>query len=556
MAEDEREKLIRIYEEKGGKEITTYDDLSFLPRDIALAVYALHTGRPFFNPQDAPSQTAFPDALLEKHSVYPLFIGKKRVYLLSQRQSNYAFEDEWLSVSPENHVEMVSVLADRAAIQSAIERNRGRGANSSERTIQTGELLYSDASQIVEIDPLEMSHINPDNPNNSAEQVVQWVIHRALTLRASDLHVEKFYNMARFRARIDGQLRVIHSCSEEDLPRFIAMIKNYSGMGQQRQDTQDARFALAIGKRRFDVRLSAVPCRREQQKLTMRFLDKQGGIRKLTELHLSQNQIDIFNSIMSRDQGMVLVTGPTGSGKTTTLYALLNHVNDEKVNIHTIEDPIEYELEGINQTQTDPFHGITFATGLRALLRADPDVMLIGESRDSETAMAAVTSALTGHLVLTTLHANDSLRAVSRLISMNVPPYLVADALALTQAQRLVRKLCNYCKRPHPVTSEVIDYFRSHGVLGDEDEIPKAIYEAVGCDECAATGYFGRLALMELCLVTPELADMISREAPQNEMRRVARRHGFKSLYQEGLVQVLTGNTTFEEIRKVAYTAA
>jgi type II secretory ATPase GspE/PulE/Tfp pilus assembly ATPase PilB-like protein len=286
----------------------------------------------------------------------------------------------------------------------------------------------------------------------------------------------------------------------------------------------------------------------------MRFLDKQDGVRRMSDFNLSQRQIDILGRIMQRDQGMILVTGPTGSGKTTTLYALLNSVNTEDVNIQTIEDPIEYEIEGINQTQTNNAHGLTFANGLRALLRADPDIILIGESRDAETANAAVNASLTGHLVLTTLHANDSLRAVSRLLSMGVEKYLVADSLALSQAQRLVRRLCGYCKRPVQPTQEVLDLMAKQGVLTQQLTMP--LYEKGGCDECHGTGYTGRVALMELCEISTDLRDLIEEGAPMSAMRAVAFKHGFLSLYQEGLMQVMGGHTTMEEIRCLSYTAA
>jgi type II secretory ATPase GspE/PulE/Tfp pilus assembly ATPase PilB-like protein len=383
--------------------------------------------------------------------------------------------------------------------------------------------------------------------------MVQWAIFRALTMRASDLHIEKFYNTARFRARVDGELVVIHTCSEESLPRYIAMIKNWANLGQERQTCQDGRFAMRIGQRRVDVRVAAIPHRKEFQKIIMRFLDKQDGIRKLSELNLGPRQMSIIKNVMGRDQGLVLVTGPTGSGKTTTLYAFLNSINDDNINIQTIEDPIEYEIEGINQTQTDSFHELTFANGLRALLRADPDVILIGESRDGETASAAINAALTGHLVLTTLHANDSLRAISRLLSMEVEPYLLADALAMSQAQRLVRRLCPYCKHPTPANEEVMEFLFSQGVITEPLRDP--IYQKVGCDECNGTGYSGRLALMEIALITGEMSALIASGAPATEMRAIAVKDGYKSLYQEGLVQVIAGHTTFDEINCLSYTA-
>lgn len=552
MGAEEQEKMMRLYEENEKKPLANLDDLKFLPRHYGVAIMRIATGQHAYNPEEAPGQTMFPDTLLDKHCVFPLFCGRQHVYLMSAVASNYAFEDEWLS-GGNDPVKIISVMADPAAIRAAIARNRSKSARDGGSSMTVGELSYSDSQQVVEIDPVDVSRINPANPNNTAEQLVQWAIYRALTMRASDLHIEKFYNTARFRARIDGELVVIHSCSEESLPRYIAMIKNWANLGQERQSCQDGRFAMRIGQRRVDVRVAAVPHRKEFQKIIMRFLDKQDGIRKLSELNLGPRQTSIIKNVMSRDQGLVLVTGPTGSGKTTTLYAFLNSINDDNINIQTIEDPIEYEIEGINQTQTDPFHDLTFANGLRALLRADPDVILIGESRDAETAGAAINAALTGHLVLTTLHANDSLRAISRLLSMGVEPYLLADALAMSQAQRLVRRLCPYCKHPMPANQEVQEFLYYQGIITEPVKDP--IYQKVGCDECNGTGYTGRIALMEIALINNELATLIATGAPVNELRKVAVKDGYKSLYQEGLVQVVAGHTSFDEINCLSYTA-
>ena len=553
MPLDDREKMQRLLDENGKKALQTVDDLKFLPRHYGVCIMRLATGAQIYNPEEAPGQAMFPDTLLEKHNVFPLFCGKQHIYLLSATASVYAFEDEWLS-SGHDPVKVIPVLADTAAIRGAITRNRSRSSGrETASNVAAGEMTFSDSGQLVEIDPMDMARINPANPNNSAEQLVMWAIYRALTLRASDLHIEKFYNTARFRARIDGELVVIHSCSEEALQRTIAMVKNWSNMGQERQACQDGRFAMRVGQKRIDVRVAAVPHRKEFQKIIMRFLDKMDGIKKLSELNLSQRQMSIVKQIMGRDQGLALVTGPTGSGKTTTLYAFLNSINDDNINIQTIEDPIEYEIEGINQTQTDPFHGLTFANGLRALLRADPDVILIGESRDGETAGAAINAALTGHLVVTTLHANDSLRAISRLLSMGVEPYLLADALAMSQAQRLVRRLCPYCKQPAAITQEIQDFLYYQGCI--TEPLSNPLYQKVGCDECNNTGYSGRIALMEMCLVNGEMSNLIATGAPVNELRRAAEKDGFRTLYQEGLAQVIAGNTTFDEISCLSYTS-
>lgn len=529
----------------------TIADFNSIQQHLGIALYSISCSGPtlVFNPDEAPGQSMFPMPLLEKHCVYPVYSGPNRVYLLTETQDNYNFEDEWLS-SGHDPIELIPVLADGSSIRRIINKFSGATEAVSIEIDESG-MQVSDDANLVDIIPEEVLALDPNNVNNEPEQILHWILFQSIHQRASDLHLEKYYNTGRFRSRIDGQLKTLFAVSEEMLPRYIALIKNYSNLGQSRQEAQDGRFAMAINQRRIDVRVAAVPCRKEHQKIIMRFLDKEGGMKSMADLHLSERQSMMLEQTMSRDQGLVLITGPTGSGKTTTLYALLNSVNAENINIHTIEDPIEYRLEGINQTQIDTVHDITFGTGLRALLRSDPDVILIGECRDEETATSAVNAALTGHLVLTTLHANDSLRAISRLLSMGVPNYLLADSLVLSQAQRLVRRLCRYCKRPGELTQDLQQILKKYEIMEQPAEVP--IYEKVGCDECHNTGYNGRIALMEMCEVTPEIKDLISDDAPMREIRAIARRNGLFSLYQEGLCHVVAGNTTLDEIKGLAY---
>ncbi len=551
LEQDVQTKLERAKAELSGITLEGLNSIKTLPTHYGIALRYLSSGEACFNAEHAPPQNLFPESLLEKHAVYPMYCGLKTVFLLSSEKENFGFEDEWLSGGNDPLV-FRTILAEKEAIIAAINRDRSRSVSTSAATNEQ-ELTYSDVANVVDIDVQEIQRINPSSINATPEQVVHWVLYRAITGRASDLHIEKFFNTARFRGRIDGELKVLHSCPEEQLVRFVSLIKNYSNMGQRRQDAQDGRFSLTLGKRRVDCRVSAIPCRKDLQKITIRFLDRQDGIRKLSELNLSPRQIGTLNEAMGRDQGLILVTGPTGSGKTSTLYALLNSINADNINIQTIEDPIEYEVEGLNQTQTDPINGINFAEGLRRLMRADPDVILIGECRDHETANSAVNAALTGHLVLTTLHANDSLRAVSRLISMGIAPYLLADSLALSQAQRLVRRLCVYCKQPVPLTPELRTIFATNRVLIPSET--QFIYEKNGCPECREAGYTGRMALMEMCPSDNALSDLIASNSPQSLMRKLAFKKGVLTLYQEGLQQVLNGNTSLEEISCLSYTA-
>ncbi len=548
-------KLTGFYEDQKGKsEDLGITHFNVVQRNLGVALHHLVSGcRDYvYSASEAPRQSFFPIPLLERHNVYPLFIGKHVVFMLSESTDCYAFEDEWLSMG-HPAVKIVPVMADLASIREAINRAGAVFDPNAVASMEGASLTVADDSSVVEISPEDMARINPQSPNHEPEQLVQWALFTAIRCRASDLHLEKFYSFTRFRARMDGTMKTIMTAPESQLNRFVALIKNYAGMNQSRAECQDGRMALSIGRRRVDVRVAAVPTRREFQKVIMRFLDKQDGVKRLSDFNLSQRQIDILNRTMQRDQGLVLVTGPTGSGKTTTLYALLNSVNDEGVNIQTIEDPIEYEIEGINQTQTNNARGLDFANGLRALLRADPDIILIGESRDAETAGAAVNASLTGHLVLTTLHANDSLRAVSRLLSMGVEKYLLADSLALSQAQRLARRLCSYCKQPMQAPQDVQELMAKQAVITQPLSTP--IYTARGCDECHGTGYAGRVALMELCEVNNELRDLVEEGAPLSAMRAAAFKNGFRSLYQEGLQQVIGGATSLDEIKCLSYTA-
>ncbi len=551
FGEEERKRLEGCLEPLSSVAAANVTNLKALPPGFGATLRHLCTGDAVFNPALAPRQSEFPDTLLEKHGVFPLFVGRKTVYLLSPQKEIFAFEDEWLASNTDTRT-FRAVLSDKESIIRVVNRDRSNAAASGAAG-PAGELMESGVANVVEIDPQEIARVNPASINTTAEQALQWVLHRSITAGASDLHVEKYYNMARFRGRIDGELVTLFSAPEEMLPRYVSLIKNYSNMGQERQSAQDGRFSLRVGKRRVDCRVSAIPCRKDQQKITIRYLEKEGGVRKLSELKLSKRNLELLQAAMSRDQGLILITGPTGSGKTTTLYALLNSVNGENVNIQTIEDPIEYEVEGLNQTQTDPVHDIDFAQGLRRLMRADPDIILIGECRDEETASAAVNAALTGHLVLTTLHANDCLRAVSRFISMGVPPYLLADSLALSQAQRLVRRLCSQCKTMSPVTPQQRALFAANQVPLPDDQTH--LFEAQGCPDCRETGYRGRVALMELCPFNHPLADLVANNAPQGEMRKIATAMGLRTLYQEGLQQVLEGETSLEEIKCLAYTA-
>jgi hypothetical protein len=282
--ETEKERLGRSYKEALAKDDEmTVTRLNLLCPSLGVALHSLVSARPIlaFNPDDAPRQEKFPNMLLEKHGVYPVFIGRHRVYLLSEGEDNYAFEDEWLS-SGNDPVEMVTVMADAKGVGKAIGRNNDIGLDVEGATMSDDDYSFSASTNIVEIIPEDVYAIDPRNPNHTPEEIIHWVLYHSINAGASDIHLEKYYNTARFRARLDGGLKTIYTASEELLPRLIALFKNYANMSQTRQETQDGRFGIAIGKRRVDVRAAAVPCRKEMQKLIMRFLDKQDGLKELS----------------------------------------------------------------------------------------------------------------------------------------------------------------------------------------------------------------------------------------------------------------------------------
>ena len=305
----------------------------------------------------------------------------------------------------------------------------------------------------IEIKKREVARLDVKSGDVSNERLVHWILFQAATIGASDIHIEQTSAGARVRMRVDGSLITMHKMSLITLKSVLAMIKNTCGMNPSHLDTDDNRFTVNLEEKTIDIRVSAVPFRRGYQKIVMRLLDKGAGFKRLGDLHLPERHESLIRHAGSQKQGLILVTGPTGSGKSTTLYAMLDSVNGSETNIHTIEDPIEYELDGLNQTQVNLQRQLSYERVLRSLLRQDPDTIMIGEVRDRETAEAAANAALTGHLVLSTVHSLSSIKAVKRLTQMGVPPYMLGESLILLQAQRLIRKLCD-CKHPDQPSSQ------------------------------------------------------------------------------------------------------
>ncbi|MFZ5688127.1 MAG: GspE/PulE family protein [Bacillota bacterium] len=380
-------------------------------------------------------------------------------------------------------------------------------------------------------------------------RVVNSMIQQAVQARASDIHVEPLGDRVRVRFRVDGLLRDMMSLPKGSHPSIISRIKIMADMDiAEKRLPQDGRVQIRASNRQVDLRVSSMPTI-FGEKIVIRILDKSARLVSLEDLGFSEAVLHRYRNLIKFAYGMILVTGPTGSGKTTTLYATLNEISSIDKNIITIEDPVEYILEGINQTQVHVKSGLTFAVGLRSILRQDPDVIMVGEIRDAETADIAVRAATTGHLVLSTLHTNDAAGAVTRLIDTGVEPFLVASSVIGVVAQRLVRKICPHCKASYQLPPD-----SPHRVfIGVDANAAISLYKGQGCRQCEYTGYRGRLAIQEVLAVSAQLRSLILEKASSEELKNQAVSEGMKTLKEDGIIKALEGLTTIEEVIRVAY---
>jgi len=379
-------------------------------------------------------------------------------------------------------------------------------------------------------------------------RLVNDILFRALQLRASDIHVHPYETKIQIRYRIDGILYDALSLNRNVLPLIISRIKVMAGMDiAERRLPQDGRCSIRLGQREVDLRISTVPTSFGERSV-LRLLDKSTGLFALDELGLWENDLKKFDTLLNRSHGVIFVTGPTGSGKSTTLYACLNRINSAEKNVITIEDPIEYQLEGISQIQVATKKGMTFATALRHVLRQDPDVIMVGEVRDVETARMAIQSSLTGHLVFSTLHTNDSAGAVSRLLDLGVEPYLASSSLIAIVAQRLVRKVCSYCREAaEPSDHELREL--GFGRLASNSDAH--FYVGKGCEKCFQTGYRGRTGVYEMMLISGEIQDLIYKRETAGTIKKAALDAGMQTLRMDGARKVLAGTTTASEVLRV-----
>ncbi len=394
----------------------------------------------------------------------------------------------------------------------------------------------------LELDIKLIESLDIQNKNHSPEILFQWLLYEAINRDATDIHIEYCNERGRIRFRIDGDLLVFYETSQELARALVTVCKNICSMSSNLYDNQDAGFSVKYDGQKINLRVNAIPFRKHSQKLALRLLHKKNSLTSLDKLGLSGDHLHILRRAITRKQGLILITGPTGEGKTTTLYAALSEINTPNINIQTVEDPIEREIEGINQTAVDLPRDITFQSIMRSIVRQDPNVILLGEIRDQESAELAIESALTGHLVLSTLHANSAIKAIQRLMQLKVPHYLLADSLILIQAQRLVKRLCNRCKKQRELSEREKLFFSTQGL-----PVPLALYEPVGCINCDNTGYMGRIAIMEMVPIDKEISEMILQKESFLKIQEYVRSKNMRNLYQDALTKVGDGATSLNQ---------
>ena len=435
------------------------------------------------------------------------------------------------------------VLSTKNAILSVINISYDLSQDSAEQLVQ--DMEENGATIISEIE--DRADLLDDTSDAPIIKLVNHIISQSVKARSSDIHIEPYQDSFKVRHRVDGILYDLLTPPKWIQPALISRIKIMAKMNiAEKRLPQDGRLDVKIGNQEIDVRISTIPTS-FGERVVMRLLNKSGSFLRLPDIGLEPERLDLLKNLVKSPNGIVLITGPTGSGKTTTLYAILSSINKPEINIITIEDPVEYQLKGISQIQVNPKIDLTFARGLRSIVRQDPDIILIGEVRDKETAEIAVQSALTGHLVFSTLHTNDSASAITRLVDIGIEPFLISSSVIAVAAQRLVRVLCSHCKKPYTPDGMAL---KSTGITPDHVK-NTTIYRASGCEKCFNTGYRGRIGIFEIMVLNGKLKNLILKTYDSNLIKKEALNHNMITLRQDGIQKVLDGITTIEEVLRV-----
>jgi type IV pilus assembly protein PilB len=513
-------------------------DRGVLTESQLVAALAQQIGMKFVDlgefPVDGAALASVPQSVCRRYNALPIGFEDGKLLVAMSDPANVFAIDDLRSITG---VEVKPVVATKSDVTAAINRYHRADSDLDDLTMELDQEESEDISglrEVVEDAPIV--------------KFVNLLITQAINDRASDIHLEPSERDLRVRFRIDGVLHEIMRSPKNIQSGVISRLKIMADINiAERRVPQDGRLSVTVTGKKIDLRVATLPTV-WGEKVVMRVLDNSTAMLRLSDLGFSDRNYERYAKSFTKPYGMIMVTGPTGSGKSTTLYATLNIVSRPEINVITVEDPVEYRISGINQVQTNVKAGLTFATALRSILRSDPDVVLIGEVRDHETAQIAVEAALTGHLVLTSLHTNDAPSAVTRLVEMGIEPFLVGSALDAVLAQRLARRLCEKCKEAYTPDAEVL---KSARFPWEEGEPLPTLFRPVGCSACAKTGYRGRVALHEVMLVSEEIERMAVERATAVDIERVAVEQGMMSLRLDGMDKVVNGVTALEEILRV-----
>ncbi|HWH25069.1 MAG TPA: ATPase, T2SS/T4P/T4SS family [Pseudolysinimonas sp.] len=489
-------------------------------------------------PVDVNAVATVPASMCRRHEVLPVYMLNGQLTLAMVDPGNvFALDD----VRATTGLNVSVVVAERSDLLAAIDRYHRADNEMSSLT----QVFEEESAPSTELAPFGGGASDPDD-EAPIVRFVNLLISQAIQDAASDIHIEPGERQLNVRYRIDGVLHEMQSAPKSIQNGVISRLKIMSEIDiAERRRPQDGRMSVVHGGKRIDLRVATLPTV-YGEKVVMRILDSSATTRKIEDLNMLERNFQVYEKSYHKPHGMILVTGPTGSGKSTTLYTTLHAVARPEINVITVEDPVEYRMAGINQVQVNPKAGLTFASALRSILRSDPDVVLLGEIRDRETAQIAIEASLTGHLVLSTLHTNDAPSAITRLTEMGIEPFLVGSALESVVAQRLARRLCERCRE---IVDHPVDHLRTLGF--PVEQYGTSLPRPVGCTSCSGTGYRGRIAVHEVMGVTEEIERLAVAHASSIEIGKVAIREGMLTLRQDGWAKVAAGQTSIEEVLRV-----
>lgn len=544
LTEDELKKALELQKGSGKKIGEVLVDNGFITEDMIVRALQMQLGLKVVQltgvtiPKEVRNLVSVD--LLKKYTCIPFELDPYNANILHLAMADPMDMAAIDDISIVTNLQIEPYIATTRDILAAIDRCYGAS-----ETLDAARRFTQERAQLR--GNMEETEINADVSDAPIVQLVRSLVEQAVRQRASDIHIEALESKVRVRYRIDGALfeRMVYDNSL--LPAISTRIKIMGGMDiSEKRKPQDGRMSIVVDRQEYDIRISSIPTV-HGEKIVMRISSKLNLTRNKKELGLAPDEMARFDHMMASPFGIIFVTGPTGSGKSTTLYTALSELNREEVNIVTVEDPVEADIEGINQIQVNNKVDLTFASALRSILRQDPDIIMIGEIRDQETAGIAVQASITGHLVVSTLHTNNAVGTLNRMADMGVERYLIADSVVGVIAQRLVRKLCPHCRKMRPASEE------EKRILRQNTDREVNIYEPAGCKLCNNTGFFGRTGVFEIMEVNEEIRNLISENGTTEELEEAARRSGMRTLRQNGIRYVLDGTTSIEEMLKASY---